>query len=68
VLRSATSEAAKAVGLDGRVGVVKAGLKANLIVVEKDPVQEKLEQMMNVKMVIKAGKVVRNKLPIAIPF
>jgi imidazolonepropionase-like amidohydrolase len=68
ILRSATSEAAKAVGLQQIVGVVKPGLRANLIVVEKDPVKENIEQMKDIKMVIKAGRVVRNKLPIAIEF
>ncbi|MDR1315612.1 MAG: amidohydrolase family protein [Spirochaetales bacterium] len=68
ILRAATSEAAKAVGLESLVGAVKPGMRANLIVVEKNPVQENIEQMQEVKMVIKAGRIVRNKLPIAISF
>jgi imidazolonepropionase-like amidohydrolase len=67
ILRSATSEAAKAVQVDKTVGSVKPGLKANLIVLEKSPLED-MEQAKDVRMVIKAGKVVRNKLPIAIPF
>jgi imidazolonepropionase-like amidohydrolase len=67
ILRAATSEAAKAVQVDQNVGFVKAGMRANLIVVEKNPLED-LEQVKDVRMVIKAGKVVRNKLPIALPF
>jgi imidazolonepropionase-like amidohydrolase len=66
ILRSATSVAAKAVLLDDSIGMVKPGLKANLIVLDKNPLQE-LEQMLHVKMVIKAGKIVNNRLPMAIP-
>lgn len=66
VLRAATSVAAKAVRLDDLVGTVKTGYKANLIVVDDNPVQ-KLETMLDVGMVFKAGKVVKNRLPVVIP-
>ena len=67
ILRAATSEAAKAVGLDHLVGKVEPGYRANLIVLENDPIAD-LDEMKEVKMVIKAGRIVRNKLDIAVPF
>lgn len=65
ILRSATSEAAKAVGISQLVGKVEKGYRANLIVLEKNPIED-LDEMKEVKMVIKAGKIVRNRLDTAI--
>lgn len=67
ILRSATSEAAKATGIESSVGFVKNGYRADLIVLEENPIHD-LEQVRNVKMVIKGGKIIHNKLPVAIPF
>lgn len=67
ILRSATWEAAKAVGISDSVGRIAVGYRANMIVVEKNPIED-LNQMKEIQMVIKAGKIVRNKLPIAISF
>jgi imidazolonepropionase-like amidohydrolase len=66
ILRAATSVAAKALRLGDSIGMVKAGYRANLVVVDKNPLQG-LEQMLDVGMVIKAGKIVKNRLPIALP-
>ncbi len=56
-LRAATSEAAKAMHMSDR-GQIAAGYRADLAVVEKNPLEE-LETVCNVKMVVKAGKVVK---------
>lgn len=66
ILRSATSVAAEALRIDDSVGQVKAGLKANLVVVDGNPL-DNIETMLDVKMVLKAGKVVKNRLPLALP-
>ncbi len=66
ILRAATSVAAKALRLEDSVGRVAAGLKANLAVVDGNPL-DNIETMLDVKMVIKAGKVVKNRLPLALP-
>lgn len=66
ILRAATSVAAKSVRLDDLVGSVKAGYRANLLVLDDNPVQN-LETMLNVGMVIKAGKIVKNRMPVVVP-
>lgn len=60
VLRSATSVAAEAVGLADRIGRVKPGLAADLIVVDGDPTKD-LKCLLDVKLVLKAGAVMKNK-------
>jgi imidazolonepropionase-like amidohydrolase len=59
-LRAATSEAGKAMRLD-KIGYVRTGFTADLIVLAKNPV-EVLETCLNVKMVIKSGRIVKNAL------
>lgn len=66
ILRAATSVAAKATELDDSVGTVKAGYRANLIVLDDNPLQN-IETMLDVGMVIKAGKIVKNRFPVALP-
>ena len=66
IMRSATSTAAKGLRLDDRIGMVKPGLRANLVVVEKNPLDD-IEQMLDVKLVVKAGAIVKNSLPVATP-
>jgi len=58
-LRAATSEAANAIGLGDKIGQVKSGYKANLVILKDNPL-EKLETVLDVMMVIKAGKVVKD--------
>jgi imidazolonepropionase-like amidohydrolase len=59
-LRAATGEAAKAMRLD-KTGFIKPGFIADLVVLEKNPV-EVLETCLNVIAVIKSGRVVRNDI------
>jgi imidazolonepropionase-like amidohydrolase len=65
VLRSATTVAARLVGLEGRVGVVAPGALADLLVVDGNPL-ERLEVLTdparNLRLVMAAGRVHRNEL------
>jgi imidazolonepropionase-like amidohydrolase len=65
VLRSATTVAARLVGLEGRVGVVAPGAFADLLVVDGNPL-ERLELLAdparNLRLVMAAGRVHRNDL------
>lgn len=58
-LRAATSEAAKAMHLDDKVGKIKAGMKADLVVLSENPI-EHLETVCKVKMVLKDGNIVKD--------
>jgi imidazolonepropionase-like amidohydrolase len=65
VLRSATTVAARLLGLEGRVGVVAPGAFADLLVVDANPL-ERLEVLTdparNLRLVMAAGRVHRNDL------
>lgn len=60
-IRSATSVAAACLGLDGRTGTVRAGLEADLIVVDRDPLAD-LTALRDVALVINGGRVAVNRL------
>ena len=57
VIVSATSGAAKAIGMDSQVGAVTAGKAADLIVVERDPLED-ISALRNMSMVMRDGRVI----------
>jgi imidazolonepropionase-like amidohydrolase len=65
ILRSATTVAARLLGLEGRVGVVAPGASADLLVVDGNPL-ERLELLTdparNLRLVMAAGRIHRNEL------
>ena len=58
VLRSATSESARALGLEGICGALRPGLSADLVVLASDPLKD-LGQLAEPLFVVARGKVVR---------
>jgi imidazolonepropionase-like amidohydrolase len=56
-LRSATSEAARALGIDTETGVLRPGLAADVLVVEGDPTQD-LAALLRPQLVLARGRVV----------
>lgn len=57
---SATSLAARSLGLQDRIGAVAPGLEADLIAVEGDPLQD-IRVLRRVVWVMKGGKVIKNE-------
>jgi imidazolonepropionase-like amidohydrolase len=57
-LRSATSMAAKVLHLEGKIGTIKPGLRADLVAVEGDPTKE-IASLRKVRLVIKDGVIHR---------
>jgi imidazolonepropionase-like amidohydrolase len=57
-LRAATATAAKTLGLDGKIGTIKAGLLADVIAVAGDPTQD-IGALRKVQLVIKDGVLYR---------
>ncbi len=65
VLASATTVAAKLVGMEGQVGVVREGALADLIVVDGNPLQDVAllaEPRANLRAVMKGGQICRDHL------
>lgn len=56
-LRTATSEAARAIGLDGLVGTLSTGGSADLVVVDGDPTMD-ITRLQEVRLVIARGAIV----------
>jgi imidazolonepropionase-like amidohydrolase len=61
-LRSATTVAADLLGLAGRTGAIQTGMEADLIVVERNPLQD-VRALADVLVVISNGRVAMNRLP-----
>lgn len=57
-IRAATSDAARALRLDDRLGAVRPGLLADLVAIEGDPTRS-IEQLRQVRLVMKGGVVHR---------
>jgi imidazolonepropionase-like amidohydrolase len=60
-IQSATSVAAECLGISNRTGAIRAGLEADLVVVERNPLKE-LSGLADVLLVINDGKVALNRL------
>jgi imidazolonepropionase-like amidohydrolase len=60
-LQTATLNAAKAIGQEGRLGIIKQGVKANLAIFNGNLQKDFRNALFNVYMVIKDGKVVYSK-------
>jgi imidazolonepropionase-like amidohydrolase len=60
-LRAATVDAARLLGLEGKVGEVKAGEFADIVAVEGDPLKE-IDAVERVRFVMKGGQVFRDEL------
>lgn len=60
-IRATTSEAAKLMGWEDRVGSIAPGLFADLVAVSGDPLSD-ITELEHVKFVMKGGQVVRNEL------
>lgn len=58
-IRTATTNAARLLSLEGKAGTVKVGAYGDLVAVDSDP-REKIEQLEHVKFVMKDGKVYKN--------
>lgn len=60
-IKAATSTAAACIGVDKRAGSIKAGMEADLIVIERNPLAD-ISAIQDVIIVINNGKVVVNRL------
>ncbi|MGH7476640.1 MAG: amidohydrolase family protein [Longimicrobiales bacterium] len=63
-IQAATTTAAALLGIDDRTGRVEAGLEADLIVVERNPLEDVIA-LQDVLVVISNGQVALNRLPFA---
>lgn len=59
VLRMATSEGARALGLDQEIGFVQPGYRADIVVLNSNPL-ERIENTRSILMVVQAGRVVED--------
>ena len=60
-IKSATSVAAQCLGVDGRTGAIKAGLEADLIALDRDPLSD-VGALRDVVLVINNGRMAVNRL------
>jgi imidazolonepropionase-like amidohydrolase len=64
-LRGATSLAAELLGVADRTGAVRPGLEADLIVIDRNPLDD-IKALQDALMVVSNGNVVVNRLPFGI--
>jgi imidazolonepropionase-like amidohydrolase len=60
-IKAATSLAARCLGIDQRTGVLKAGLEADLIVVDRDPLAD-VGALRDVVLIVNNGRIAVNRL------
>lgn len=63
-IRSATTVGAALLGIDGRVGQIREGYEADLILVESDPLKD-IRSLADVLVVVSNGRVALNRTPFA---
>ena len=64
VLRAATADNARMLHLEGEIGALRAGLRADLLAVDGDPTAD-LAALRRVRMVLQAGRVIVDRPPAA---
>ena len=57
VIQSATSVAARAIGMDNKIGTVEAGKAADLVIVEQNPLED-ISALRTMTMVMREGRVI----------
>ena len=57
IIQSATSVAARAIGMDNKIGTVEAGKAADLVVVEQNPLED-ISALRTMTMVMREGRVI----------
>lgn len=63
-LRSATTRAAEMLGIEGRTGRVEAGYEADLVVVDRNPLED-IRYVQDVLVVVSDGRLAVDRLPFA---
>ena len=61
-IRTATTNAARLLGLEGRIGELRVGMEADLVVVDGNPLED-IRQVQDVLLVMSNGELVLNRLP-----
>jgi len=64
-IRAATATAAKLLGVDGRTGTIRAGLEADLIAVERNPLED-IVALQDVLLVVHNGEVIVDRTSFAL--
>ena len=65
-IRAATATAAKLLGVEGRTGTIRAGLEADFIAVERNPLED-IVALQDVLLVVNNGEVVVDRTSFALP-